>query len=251
MRTFGIEEEFQFLEPGTMHPAQVGAAVFQRMSDDPAWHDITHKEFLASQVEHASTVFSNFDDARTALLGFRRKVADLADELGVVAASVGTATRHDAVPHHHRCRALPPGRAGHGRPHRRPPAQRAPRARRRARSRGRRDRAQRGPAVDAAAHGDGGQLTALARVRHRIRQLADGAAATLDDLGVPAVVRGRRRLRPPDRAAARHRRHRRPRTDRLGRAACRSTCRRSSSGWATPSSTPRTRCSSRPCRGRS
>ena len=90
MRTFGIEEEFQFLEPGTMHPAQVGAVVFQRMSDDPAWHDITHKEFLASQVEHASTVFSNFDDARTALLEFRRMVADLADELGVVVASVGT-----------------------------------------------------------------------------------------------------------------------------------------------------------------
>ena len=98
MRTFGIEEEFQFLEPGTMHPAQVGAVVFQRMSDDPAWHDITHKEFLASQVEHASTVFSNIADARTSLLEFRRKVADLADELGVVVASVGTPPATTPVP---------------------------------------------------------------------------------------------------------------------------------------------------------
>ncbi|RZS64477.1 carboxylate-amine ligase [Agromyces ramosus] len=90
MRTFGIEEEFQFLEPATMHPAGVGAVVFRRLSDDPAWHDVTHKEFLASQVEHASTVFTSFDEARVALLEFRRMIADLADELGVVVASVGT-----------------------------------------------------------------------------------------------------------------------------------------------------------------
>ena len=98
MRTFGIEEEFQFLEPGTMRPAQVGAAVFQRMTDDPVWHDITHKEFLASQVEHASTVFSNLADARMSLLEFRRTVADLADELGVVVASVGTPPDTTPIP---------------------------------------------------------------------------------------------------------------------------------------------------------
>lgn len=90
MTTFGIEEEFQFLDPGTLRPADVGAQVFDRLRSSTAWHDVTHREFLASQVEHASAVFERLDDARAALSGFRRAVADHAAELGVVVASVGT-----------------------------------------------------------------------------------------------------------------------------------------------------------------
>jgi glutamate---cysteine ligase / carboxylate-amine ligase len=90
MTTFGIEEEFQFLDPQTLRPANVAADVFRALSDAPEWHDVTHKEFLASQVEHASAVFSRLDDARVALAGFRRFVADRAAELGVIAASIGT-----------------------------------------------------------------------------------------------------------------------------------------------------------------
>jgi glutamate---cysteine ligase / carboxylate-amine ligase len=90
MTTFGIEEELQFLDPRTLRPANVGADVYQALIDSPEWHDVTHKEFLASQVEHASAVFTSLDDARTALLGFRRFVADRAAERGVVAASIGT-----------------------------------------------------------------------------------------------------------------------------------------------------------------
>lgn len=91
MTTFGIEEEFQFLDPATLRPADVGADVFRSLSDSPEWHNVTHKEFLASQVEHASAVFSGLDEARTALVGFRRFIADRAAELGVTAASIGTA----------------------------------------------------------------------------------------------------------------------------------------------------------------
>ena len=90
MRTFGIEEEFQFLEPLTLRPADVAADVYAALIDTPQWHDVTHKEFLASQVEHASAVASSLDEARAALLGFRQFVADRADELEVVAASIGT-----------------------------------------------------------------------------------------------------------------------------------------------------------------
>ena len=90
MRTFGIEEEFQFLDRVTLQPADVGAEVYAALMASPQWADVTHKEFLASQVEHASAVFSSIDDARAALLGFRRFLADRADELGVVAASIGT-----------------------------------------------------------------------------------------------------------------------------------------------------------------
>ena len=90
MRTFGIEEEFQFLDPSTLRPVDVGARVFDRLTADPAWREVTHREFLASQVEHASTVFEELDDARAALIGFRRLIADEGAELGVIAASIGT-----------------------------------------------------------------------------------------------------------------------------------------------------------------
>ena len=90
MTTFGIEEEFQFLDPETLCPANVAADVFRALSDSPEWHDVTHKEFLASQVEHASAVFTRLDTARSSLLGFRRFVAARAAELGVIVASIGT-----------------------------------------------------------------------------------------------------------------------------------------------------------------
>lgn len=90
MTTFGIEEEFQFLDPETLHPMEIGADVFRALSDTPEWHDVTHKEFLASQVEHASTVFTQLDEARVALVGFRRFISDRARELGAIAASIGT-----------------------------------------------------------------------------------------------------------------------------------------------------------------
>lgn len=90
MHTFGIEEEFQFLEPDTLRPTDVGSSVFERLTADPKWHDVTHREFLASQIEHASTVFERLDDARAALIGFRRRIAVEAAELGALGASTGT-----------------------------------------------------------------------------------------------------------------------------------------------------------------
>src|SRR5690606_32729532 len=44
----------------------------------------------ASQVEHASTVFERVDDARTELIGFRRRIAAEATALGALGASTGT-----------------------------------------------------------------------------------------------------------------------------------------------------------------
>ena len=90
MRTFGIEEEFQFLDPTTLLPADVGARVFDRLAADPEWREVTHREFLASQIEHASAVFETLDDAGTALNGFRQRIAREGARLGVVAASIGT-----------------------------------------------------------------------------------------------------------------------------------------------------------------
>lgn len=88
--TFGVEEEFQFLDSETLRPADVGAYVFAALASSPDWRDVTHKEFLASQVEHSSAVFTDLEESRTALVGFRRFMADRAAELGVIAASTGT-----------------------------------------------------------------------------------------------------------------------------------------------------------------
>jgi carboxylate-amine ligase len=88
--TFGIEEEFQFLDPDTLLPVDAGARVFARLTALPEWRDVTHREFLASQIEHASAVFEEMAVARAAVTGFRRAVAAQAAELGVIVASIGT-----------------------------------------------------------------------------------------------------------------------------------------------------------------
>jgi len=88
--TFGIEEEFQFLDPDTLFPVAVGEEVFTRLAAMAPWREVTHREFLASQIEHASAVFEGMDVARTAVTGFRRVVADQAADLGVIVASIGT-----------------------------------------------------------------------------------------------------------------------------------------------------------------
>jgi len=88
--TFGIEEEFQFLNPDTLFPVDMGATVFTRLSAMAPWREVTHREFLASQIEHASAVFDSMNVARTAVTGFRRVVAEQAADLGVVVASIGT-----------------------------------------------------------------------------------------------------------------------------------------------------------------
>ncbi|SIN89992.1 carboxylate-amine ligase [Agromyces cerinus] len=87
--TFGIEEEFVFLDPVTMKPVDVAAGAFETLSARPAWAPITHREFLASQVEHASTVFTSSAAALASLVGFRHELAEEARRLGVVVASVG------------------------------------------------------------------------------------------------------------------------------------------------------------------
>jgi len=98
MTTFGIEEEFQFLDPETLRPADVAEVVFDRLMNTPGWHPVAHREFLASQVEHASAIFERLDEAGAALRGFRRFVSDRAAELGVVVGSIGTPPDAAAFP---------------------------------------------------------------------------------------------------------------------------------------------------------
>ncbi|MFB6612189.1 YbdK family carboxylate-amine ligase [Agromyces sp. NPDC056379] len=87
--TFGIEEEFVFLDPATLRPTDVAGGAFERLIARPGLERITHREFLASQVEHASTVFTSADAALDSLVSFRRELAHEAERLGVVIASIG------------------------------------------------------------------------------------------------------------------------------------------------------------------
>ncbi len=86
-----------FLDPATLRPADVAERVYAGMTADPDWAHITHQEFLASQIEHASVVFTDLDVARDALTTFRRKLAAEADALGVIVAGIGTPPP-DALP---------------------------------------------------------------------------------------------------------------------------------------------------------
>ncbi|MDF0512437.1 YbdK family carboxylate-amine ligase [Agromyces sp. H3Y2-19a] len=96
MATFGIEEEFVFLDPHTLRPVDVADEAFAHLAAEPAWRAVAKREFLAAQVEHASAVFDTTGQATAALMGFRRELEAEARRFGVVVASVGTPP--DALP---------------------------------------------------------------------------------------------------------------------------------------------------------
>ncbi|KZE95195.1 putative glutamate--cysteine ligase 2 [Agromyces sp. NDB4Y10] len=98
MTTFGIEEEFFFLTPEQMLPADMAEDVYGRLSEDPTWAPVVHREFLASQIEHASAVFTDLGDAAEGLLGFRREIDADAGRHGVSVASIGTTPDAQAFP---------------------------------------------------------------------------------------------------------------------------------------------------------
>lgn len=113
--TFGVEEEFIFLDRATLRPADVAEGFFTRLSEDPAWAPVTHREFLASQIEHASPVFTTLSEALPALNAFRRLVADEAAQLGVLGASIGTppdSLPFPSITHHDRYQRIVRDMAG-------------------------------------------------------------------------------------------------------------------------------------------
>ncbi|KQO97588.1 carboxylate-amine ligase [Leifsonia sp. Leaf264] len=89
MATFGVEEEFMFLDPDTLRPVDVGTHVHEALVEEPAWSGIVNHEYLASQVEHTSAVFGTLAEASVALDRFRHEMAERAANLDVIAASVG------------------------------------------------------------------------------------------------------------------------------------------------------------------
>ena len=92
-RTFGLEEEFMLVDPLTLEQQPLADAVLARLAGTIAAH-----EFLASQIEHASHVFSELPRALDELSAFRSKLADAAHAEGVVIYSAGMPFQAAAYP---------------------------------------------------------------------------------------------------------------------------------------------------------
>ncbi|MBF4579139.1 glutamate--cysteine ligase [Frigoribacterium sp. VKM Ac-2530] len=90
MTTFGIEEEFILVDPVTLTPADVAASVHAELLGSAHESKFVSHEFLASQIERSSPVFTQMDQAEADLVTFRTRLAAQARSRGVVAAAVGT-----------------------------------------------------------------------------------------------------------------------------------------------------------------
>lgn len=89
MTTFGIEEEYMFLDPATLRPASVADSIRRELLSGRSHSRFVAHEFLASQIERSTPVFDTIDQAAADLSTFRRRLHDLAGSHGVLAASVG------------------------------------------------------------------------------------------------------------------------------------------------------------------
>jgi carboxylate-amine ligase len=87
VRTFGVEEEFLLVDPGTGRVVEQAAAVLRHVPDD---RDIVDLELLQHMVETRTTPCTEMDRAREQLVEARRLVGVAAREEGYVAVATGT-----------------------------------------------------------------------------------------------------------------------------------------------------------------
>lgn len=90
MLTFGIEEEFVLLDRPSLTPVPLSADVQRSLAERNFGSDVVHGEFLCSQVEFVSPVFTTFEEAARTLWSFRTALVDSAEDHGVLVAGVGT-----------------------------------------------------------------------------------------------------------------------------------------------------------------
>jgi len=88
--TFGVEEEYLFVRPDSLEPADESSAVLASLRDDSLAGTLVHPEFLASQLEYSSPVFGDVETASIRLGAFRRTLATAATKRGLLVASVGS-----------------------------------------------------------------------------------------------------------------------------------------------------------------
>ena len=94
MVTFGIEEEYFLVDPRTLRPVSLADTILGDLPPQARAPGLVTHEFLASQLERASAVFTELAAAEADLAGFRGELAAVAREHGALA--VGTGTPFDA-----------------------------------------------------------------------------------------------------------------------------------------------------------
>lgn len=87
-RTFGIEEEFLLVDPGTGRVVERAAAVLRAV---PAGHDLVDHELLEHLVETRTQPCTEMADARHQLVDARGLLGEAARDVGVAAVAAGTA----------------------------------------------------------------------------------------------------------------------------------------------------------------
>ncbi|WP_157802998.1 carboxylate-amine ligase [Compostimonas suwonensis] len=95
MTAFGVEEEFILLDPAGLGPRYIAREVIGRLS---AAGEHAQEEFLACQVECATSICSSLEQAAGELAQFRRELGSIAREQGAVAAATGAPFTIDATP---------------------------------------------------------------------------------------------------------------------------------------------------------
>ena len=98
MTTFGIEEEYFLVHPLTLRPVSLADAVLTDLAPSTAGSGLVTHEFLASQLERSTAVFTELAEAEADLIDFRRQLGSVARLHGVLAAGTGTTFDAQATP---------------------------------------------------------------------------------------------------------------------------------------------------------
>jgi carboxylate-amine ligase len=90
MVTFGIEEEYFLVDPVSLRPVSLAETVLSDLpADSSGSRDVTH-EFLTSELELATAVYTELDPAEADLAGCRAVIAAAARRHGALSAGTGT-----------------------------------------------------------------------------------------------------------------------------------------------------------------
>lgn len=98
MTTFGIEEEFFLVNPLTLRPVSLADAVLADLAPATAGSGLVTHEFLASQLERSTAVFTELAEAETDLARFRADLSAAARRHGALMAGTGTTFDAPAAP---------------------------------------------------------------------------------------------------------------------------------------------------------
>ena len=93
MATFGIEEEYVFLDPVTLEPVSAANQVYRRLGISRVESPQVQREYLVCQLERTTTVCLTLDEAVRDLDDFRRRLRAAAESEGVLVAATGAAPR--------------------------------------------------------------------------------------------------------------------------------------------------------------